>query len=202
MFAAHRACRLTPIKPACGRAQSNDGMRNPQIFIAYAPRGAGLRCALAYLEEGHDVYGWFGGPRHDASVASCYFVLQDFHANSPTRYEEVDQSALHAVWSLSESRRHELAAMQDAFAREWLFYRSESRATAELMAYGEAELAAGELNLRFDKLAKLSKLQPNWTYYSPRFERTVLRALSRYWPLEYRPHMDEVMPRRAAGPRP
>lgn len=24
-------------------------MRTPNIFIAYAPRGAGLRCALAYL---------------------------------------------------------------------------------------------------------------------------------------------------------
>ena len=166
-------------------------MRQPQIFIAYAPRGAGLRCALAYLEDSHDVYGWFGGPRDDASVAACYFVLQDFHANAPTRYEEVEQSALHSVWSLPEPRRRDLAAMQEAFAQEWLFYRNEPRATAELMAYCEAELATGELNVCFGKLAKLSKRQPNWTYSSPRFERAVLRALSRYWPLEYRPHEGE-----------
>jgi hypothetical protein len=202
IFGARRAPRLTPIKPAILRTQSNDGMRNPEIFIAYAPRGAGLRCALACLEDGHDVYGWYGGPRHDTSVASRYFLLENFHANARTSYEDVDESDLHSGWSLAEARRHELAAMQDAFAHEWLFYRNEPRATAELMAYCEAELAAGELNLRFDKLARLSKLQPNWTYYSPRFERRVLRALSRYWPLEYRPHIGDVVAERAAGPRP
>jgi len=177
-------------------------MPDPQIFVAYAPRGAGLRCALAYLEHRRDVYGWFAGPRHDASLAARYFLLEAFHASVRTRYEEVDQSDLRSGWSLAEPRRHALAAMQEAFAREWLFYRNEPRATAELMAYGEAELAAGELNLRFEKLANLSKRQPNWTCYSPRFERRVLRALSRYWPLEYRPHIGEVVAQRAAGPRP
>lgn len=177
-------------------------MRDPQIFIAYAPRGAGLRCVLAYLEDASDVYGWFAGPRHDTSVAACYFVLENFHASVRARYEAVDQAELHGGWSLAEERRHELAAMQEAFARDWLFYRNEPRATPQLMAYCEAELAAGELNLRFERLAKLSKLQPNWTYYSPRFERLVLRALSRYWPLEYRPHIGDIAPRRAAGPRP
>ena len=177
-------------------------MRDPQIFIAYASRGAGLRCALAYLEDAADVYGWFAGPRHDTSVAACYFLLENFHATVRMRYEEIDQSALHSAWSLSEARRHELAAMQEAFTREWIFYRNEPRAYAELLAYGEAELAAGEINVRFECLARLSKLQPNWTYTSPRFEPSVLRALARYWTLEYRPHADEKPPRRAAGPRP
>lgn len=177
-------------------------MREPQVFIAYAPRGAGLRCALAYLEDASDVYGWFAGPRHDASVAACYFLLENFHATVRMRYEEVEQSALHSAWSLCEERRHELAALQDTFMREWLFYRDEPRAQAQLLAYGEAELAAAEINLRFERLRRLSKLQPNWTYFSPRFERGVLRALTSYWPLEYRPHADERPPRRAAGPRP
>lgn len=166
----------------------------PQIFIAYAPRRAGLRCALAYLEDTHDVYGWYAGPGDEPSVASRYFVLENFHANVRTRYEDVEQSDLHSGWSLSGSRRRDLAEMRDAFAREWLFYRSEPRATEELLAYCAAELAAGELNLRFDKLAKLSKLQPTWTYYSPRFERRVVRTLSRYWPLAYRPHVGERIP--------
>ena len=33
---------------------------------------------------------------------------------------------------------------------------------------------------------KLSKLQPNWTYYSPDFERAVLKCLSEHWQLDYR----------------
>ena len=183
------------------RQASNDRMRDPQVFIAYAPRGRGLRCALAYLEDASDVYGWFAGPRDDISVAACYFLLENFHATVRMRYEEMDESALRSAWSLSEGRRHELAAMQDAFTREWLFCRKEPRAHAELLAYGEAELAAGEINVRFDRLARLSRLQPDWIYCSPRFERNVLRALSRYWQLEYRPPADEQLSRRAAGPR-
>jgi hypothetical protein len=161
-------------------------MHTPNVFIACAPRGPGLRCAVAYLASARDVYGWFTGPRHDASIASFFFLVEDFYSNRPTRYEAVDQPNLHATWSLDEARRHELARMQEAFAREWLFYRDDARAAAELHTYADAELAAGEVNVRFERLAKFSTLQPNWTWYSPHFERPVLRHLSKRWPLEYR----------------
>lgn len=160
-------------------------MQTPNVFLAYAPRGPGLRCALAYLTSERDVYGWFTGPRHDASIASSFFLVEDFYTNRPTRYEAVDQAELHSAWSLDEARRHELAPMQDAFAREWLIYRDAARAPAELQAYAEAELAVSEVNVRFERLTKFSTLQPNWTYYSPRFERPVLRHLAKRWPLEY-----------------
>jgi hypothetical protein len=161
-------------------------MRTPDIFIAYAPRGAGLRCAVAYLASARDAYGWFAGPRPDATVASAFFVLEDFYTSRETRYEAVDPADLHAAWALDEARRHELARMQEAFAREWLFHRDEPGAAAQLQAYAEAELAAGGLNVRFERLAKFSRLQPNWTFYSPHAERTVLQVLARRWPLEYR----------------
>ncbi len=178
-------------------------MRNPEIFVAYAPRGAGLRCAIAYLEGANDVYGWFIGPRDDASVTACYFLLGDFHASAPVRYEAVAPADLHSHWSLDEGRRHEAAQMQEAFAHEWLFYRDAPDAAGQLAAYGDAELASGEIGLRYERLAKLSKLQPDWTYYSHRFERSVLRHLAGRWPLEYRPFIADERPRlRAAGPRP
>lgn len=170
----------------------------PQVFIAYAPRGAGLRCALAYLESGNDVYGWFAGPRDDTTVARCYFLLEDLHAPRASRYEAVSEADLHSGWSLDEARRHELARMQEAFSREWLFYRGELGAERELQAYAEAELAAGEINLRFERLAKLDTRQPNWTWYSPRFERTVLRHLSTRWPLEFSAPEEPAASRRAA----
>jgi hypothetical protein len=73
-----------------------------------------------------DAYGWFIGRRHDGS---------------------------HAV---DEGLRHELAAMQEVFAREWL-------------AFGE-----GSVSVRPDQLGKLSQ----GTFYSPRFGRPVLNHLS------------------------
>lgn len=168
--------------------------QDPDIFLAYAPRGAGLRCALAYLASARDVYGWFTGPRLDTSVASCFFLLEDYYLDRPTRYEAVEQADLHSEWLLDEARRHELAGMQDAFAREWLFYRDDPRSSGELQAYSEAELAAGEVNVRFERLAKFSTLQPNWTFYSPRFERSVLRRLAKRWPLEFRLDIDAPKP--------
>jgi len=167
-------------------------MQTPNVFLAYAPRGPALRCAVAYLSSARDVYGWFTGPRLDAGVASCFFLMEDFHANAPVRYDSVPQEDLHSAWSLDEARRHELAAMQEAFTREWLFHRDDPHAARELAAYAEAELAAGEVNVRFERLGKFSTLQPNWTYYSPRFEHPVLRHLAKRWPLEYRLHVEEV----------
>jgi len=164
---------------------SNASLQTPNVFLAYAPRGSGLRCALAYLASERDAYGWFVGPRDDTSVASCFFLLEEFYTDRLTRYEAVDQSELHAAWSLDDGRRHELARMQEAFGREWLFYRDDPRAATELQAYAEAELAAGEVNVRFKRLAKFSTAQPNWTYYSQRFERPVLNYLAKRWPLEY-----------------
>lgn len=167
-------------------------MRTPNIFIAYAPRGAGLRCALAYLASERDVYGWFTGPCDDGSVAAAFFAIEDFYTNRPVRYEAVNAANLHSRWMLDEARRHELAQLQEAFAHEWLFYRSDPRAATELEAYAKAELAAGEVSLRFERLGKFSTLQPNWTYYSPRFERAVLRHLAKRWPLEYRFDLAEI----------
>ena len=171
-------------------------MQTPHLTIAYAPRGPGLRCALAYLDAERDVYGWFTGPRPDLSLASVYFLFTDFFTPSPGAYDAVDETQLHSAWSLDEPRRHELAQLRELVAGEWLFYRNEPCAAAELEAYREAELAApAELNVRFKRLRRFSTLQPNWTYYSPRFHGSVLRQLARRWPLEYSLDVMRISPR-------
>lgn len=165
-------------------------MLTPNVFLAYAPRGPGLRCAVAYLGRERDVYGWFTGPRADAQLASAFFLLENFYTGAMTRYEAVDAADLHGGWALDEARRHELAGMQAAFAQEWLYYRSDPKAKSELKAYAAAEFAIGEANVRYARLAKFSRLQPNWTYYSQHFEYPVLSYLSRHWPLDYQPEGD------------
>ena len=160
-------------------------MNTPNVFIAYAPRGIGLRCAVAYLAAGRDAYGWFTGPCLDLAVASRYFLLEDFYSAGPVRHAEVDVADLHCAWPLAEPRRHELARLHASFIREWLCYRADAWAASDFDAYSRAELAAGEVAVRFGRLALFSKLQPNWTFYSRGFEHSVLRQLARRWPLEY-----------------
>jgi hypothetical protein len=164
-------------------------MGQPRVFLAYAPRGVGLRCALAYLSSPRDVYGWFTGPVYGGR-ASLYFVIEDLYSKGAPRYAAAQTLDLHSGWILDEARSHELAALQEAFVGEWLFHRDDPDATGDLGALAHAQLATDELNVRYEKLGRFSKLQPNWTYYSKDFERPVLNFLAKRWPLEYRPERD------------
>lgn len=157
--------------------------RNPRVFIAYAPR-AGLRCAVVYLSSETDVYGWYTGPNWGNALESRYFILEDFYTTRPTRSIAIRDDDLHAGWTDDEARCHELAELQDAFMHEWLFYRAEPDAAAEVAKYARAELALGDVNVKFDRLARFSRQQPAWTFASPGFDMGVLQYLAARWPLD------------------
>ena len=159
-------------------------MRTPRVFLCYAPR-AGLRCAVAYLAGDRDAYGWFTG-RSERGIESAYFVLEDFYTRNEMRYVCVPEAELHSKWTRDEARCHELARLQETLRSEWLFYPDELGAELQLARYAEGELAAGEANVRFERLARFSKEQPNWTYHSAGCESTVLECLCAHWPLDYR----------------
>jgi hypothetical protein len=162
-------------------------MRTPGIFIGYAPRGAGLRCAVVYTPAGNDARGWFIGTREDGGLESAYFVLEDYYTPRATRYVAVRDDDLHSKWTVDEAMCHDLARLQAAFASEWLFHRDEPGAALHLARYAADELALGHVGIRHERLARFSRDQPNWTYYNPEFEHGILEALARHWPLEYRP---------------
>jgi hypothetical protein len=157
-------------------------MQTPRIFLCYAPR-AGLRGAVAYIASGNDVYGWYAGPG-PSGAESAYFALADYYTKRPTRALFVPDADLHTPWA-DEATCHELARMQEMFSREWLFRRDDPGAERELARYREAELAAGDIGIRYERIARLSKMHANWTFYSPGFERGVLKALARRWPLDF-----------------
>jgi hypothetical protein len=162
-------------------------MRAPELHFAYAPRGGGLLCALAYLDSERDVYGWFTGLHAGGRIAGYYFLLEAYHGPGAVRYEAVPAQDLHSGWSLEEARRHELARLEEAVVREWLFARDDPAAAADVLAYEKAELALGELGVRYRRLARFHTAAALWTWYTPAFQRSVLRQLARRWPLEYRP---------------
>lgn len=149
-------------------------MQTPHVFVACAPGGPQLRCAVAYLAAGRDAYGWFAGRRHDGSYAAAYFLLQDLFANAPTRYEAVEDP--HAGWTLDEARRHELARLQEVFSRDWLAFEERG------------------VGVRAERLGKLA----DGTFYSTNFQRPVLRHLGRHWPLEYRPNLERTAAKQRA----
>ena len=158
----------------------------PHHFLAYAPRGAGLVCAVLYRPVGREIYGWYLGGR-DGVLESAYFKLEEFYTPCDTRLVAVPDAELHSGQLGEGQLCQDLARMQDAFYREWLWDAGgDIDAAAEAARYREAELALGEVNVRFARLAKFFKSQPTWTCYSAGFERSVLRALAKRWPLDFR----------------
>ena len=172
----------------------------PQHFIAYAPYGVGIECALVYFERGADVYGWWIGVR-DAEWHSAYFKREEFFTTWQTRFLATEGMDLYGGWKrlysvretaldkpepVADEAAHELDRVQEMFVSEWLFFEDDAAATAERKVYEKYNLPLAHVNVRARSLNKLDKHQAVWTHYSHGFGAAVLDYLRRYWPLDYR----------------
>ena len=172
----------------------------PQQFIAYAPYGVGVMCALVYLERGTDVYGWWIGAR-DAEWHTAYFKLEDFFTTRQTRFLATEGMDLYGGWKrvysaletlldkpepVADEAAHELDRVQGIFVAECLFFEDDAAASAERKAYDQYNLPLAHVNVRAKMLNKLDKGGAVWTWYSHGFDAAVLDYLHRYWPLDYR----------------
>ena len=175
-------------------------MMTPQIFLAFAPHGAGLLCGLACKERGEEVTGWFTG-MVGYEARSAYFLLEKFYTPQSAGFLATEGGDLYGGWRFDyrtpavildapvpvpDDLCHELEHLQDTFAAEWLWYADGDTAQRERLAYEGFQLACQAVNLRSDKLNQLNCGAAVWTYASPRFDRTVLDYMARRWPLDYR----------------
>jgi hypothetical protein len=175
-------------------------VKMPRQFIAYAPYGVGLMCALVYFERGADVYGWWIGAR-DAEWHTAYFKLEDFFTTRPTRFLAAEDMDLYGGWKRLYSARepvldkpepvddeaaHELDRVQGMFAAEWLFFEDDAKAADDRKAYDQYNMPLAHVNVRAPRLNKLDKHEAVWTYRSHGLDAAVLDYLQRFWPLDYR----------------
>jgi hypothetical protein len=176
-------------------------MIEPHVHIAYEPRGAGVLCAAFWFAQGEHVYGWFTGARGNEHPAS-FFVLEDYYSPRDTVFYRSAQNDVNGDWFSAPARSespigrpgpvppalgHELERIQDAFAREWLFYRNDPGHEGEAAALRARELPIRALNLRSGKLTKLVTGHPVWTYSTPGADLNIVTFLGRRWALDYAP---------------
>jgi len=179
--------------------RSNHMSEDPQSFIAYAPRGFGLLCALVYAAHGNDLSGWWIGPV-DNAYHPAYFLVVDYYTPRESAFYTSRGGDLYGGWvrdydakypdldtpvPVDDELAHRLERMQFVFAQEWLSFPGDANAEAEANRYREAELAHQDVNLRFERLGKLDKDQPVWIYRSAKFDANILKRLARSWPLLY-----------------
>lgn len=171
----------------------------PQAYIAYAPRGPGLECAVTYFVQGKDVYGWWIVFK-DYAYLSAYFKLENFFSRLDTIFYATEASDVYGGWRYQYSRTpakldkaipiddetcHQLDQLQDAFVNEWLWLKGDPDSAEESAAYARDELAVEDVNVKHGKLGKLKKDAPVWTYESHNLNLDILEYLSTHWPLEY-----------------
>ena len=174
-------------------------MGTPQCFLAFAPFGVGVLCALTYFERVADVYGWWIGAR-DTEYQAAYFKLEDFYTKRATRFYATENSDLYGGWrrlysskaaaldppvTVDADAAHELERTQDRFVLEWLFFEGDEREKEERVEYDEANFPLRAVNLRPSRLRRFDRSQPVWLHRSPGFDSGVLAYLQRHWTLDY-----------------
>ena len=175
-------------------------MTMPQSYLAYAPHGAGVMCAVVYFEHGVDIVGWWIGAR-GYEYHSAYFKLERFFSTKPTRFYATEGMDLYGGWKMLYSARepaldkpvpvedavsHELDRVQGMFVSEWLFFENDADADAEYKAYEALRLPLQRVNIRSRRLVKFDESQPVWIYHTHDFDLDAIDYLQRYWPLDYR----------------
>jgi hypothetical protein len=78
-------------------------MMQHECFLAYAPRGAGLLCAVAYVSGEPDIVGWFVGAK-GRSYPSAYFRVENFFAAEQKRFWATAGSDIYGGWRYDYAR--------------------------------------------------------------------------------------------------
>ncbi len=174
-------------------------MGTPQSYIAFAPFGIGIMCAVTWMERVNDVYGWWVGAR-DTEFQTAYFRLEDFYTRRAPRFYASEGSDLYGGWRycytakdprldkplpIDDAVAHELDRLQDQFAAEWLFFEDDERAPQERVEYDKANFPLRAVNLRPTRLRRFDQSEPVWIHHSAHYDENVLRCLQRSWPLDY-----------------
>ena len=173
---------------------------DPQTFLAYAPWGVGLRCAVVYRARGHDICGWWVGAV-GCEYQTAFFMLENYFSPDENAFYATRGGDLYGGWSydydadpplldkpvaVEEVLYHDLEHMQYVFAQEWLTFVGDRATQDELVLYRLAELAHQDVNVRFSRLNHLNKSEPTWTHLSAQVDLHVINRLMRGWPLDCR----------------
>ena len=69
-------------------------MAEPHVHFAYAPRGAGLLCALFWFVSDDHVYGWFTGAKAHEHPAAFFMLEHYYSARQTVCYRSLEDEVL------------------------------------------------------------------------------------------------------------
>lgn len=173
---------------------------DPQCFLAYAPRGVGLLCAVVYTVRNDDVCGWWVGAM-SSEYQTGFFLLENYFSPNEKAFYATKSGDLYGGWvfdydanpteldkpvTVNETICHDLEHIQFVFAQEWLSFPGDADAMQEMERYHQAELAHQDVNVKFHRLKRLDKDEPAWVYRSAGVDLNIIKRLMCDWPLDCR----------------
>ena len=183
-----------------GEGRATRITRDPQQFLAYAPWGVGLLCAVAYRALGHDVVGWWVGSI-GSEYQTAFFKLENYYSRYENAFYATKGGDLYGGWvydydadrpsmdkpvRVDDALCHDLEHLQFVFAQEWLTFPGDATAERDLAQYRAAELAHESVNIRYDRLNRLDRSEATWMYRSGQLDVNIVKRLMRDWPLDCR----------------
>ena len=168
-------------------------------FLAYAPYGPGLMCALFYLADAHNVYGWYTGSKQ-GDFPAHFFMLDDYYSPHESRFYISIEDDVYGAWGrvtksgltpidppspLPDEMMHALEQAQDSFCREWLFYADDPARRDDIAVFAGRDLSVQSVNIRAGRLNKLQVNPAVWSYVGAQCDLNIVNHLRRHWSLDY-----------------
>lgn len=167
-------------------------------YLACAPRDAGVAAALFYAARAANVRGWVAC-EHDRRCAAAYFALEGYYSARDAVFCRSVDDDVRGPWieqavpvtapvrcPVAEADCGELARLQAAFVREWLFFPDDPRDRAEVDAYRKLGLPVRALNVRAAQFHRFDQRRPVWVHASPGIDFNLVLYLKKWLPFDRR----------------
>lgn len=165
----------------------------PKVHISFFPKDTVSIHAVFYVEAEADIYGWYGVGGSNR-FSGAFFMVENFYATRATVLHRSVHGDVYGAWvadyprnrdgdrnrcPVPEALRHELERIQSEFMQEWLFFKNDPDIDSELALYRTKDLPINALNIRFNRLHRFTKREPDWSYSTSGADLNVIEFLQK-----------------------
>jgi hypothetical protein len=165
----------------------------PKVYLSYSRKKPCALTALFYIENAIELYGWYVSAGSHC-LSNGFFMIENFYSvATPVLYRSLADD-VYGPWTIdlpptqSQIRcplpadiGHELESLQSRFIEEWLFFKNDLNAGAEVAAYRAHSLPVHMANIRFRKLHGYSSKCNDWVHVTAGADFNVAEFLEKNW---------------------
>ncbi len=167
----------------------------PKFTICYSPERPGYVTASLYVPSIADIHGWHLEAKKEY-FSAAFFTVENFYAEHAMHLYRSVQDDVYSPWTIDyppagdrircpmpEVICHELERLQSRFVHDWLFFKDDPNASAEVDAYNMLGLPVHDVNVRPRRMHRFERKGNVWRCMSAGADQNVDEMLRKYWRL-------------------